>query len=356
MNKKTKYAMYGGAIIAIANGIYNAIKQSNQKSCDPNYQFSWAELFGAIFKGGVIGASGGFIIGAVTDYYNSKEKPINTDASLFLFVEGIRLDKTDPKFVRLDERADFLCQLLHKQFKNDLSEAPFRLGSTERGTALRENFDIDICLTFNADSFASTEEMYFTLEEVLRGYVGTGAITRIRRQTKTIGVFIDHNNEEYKIDVLPKKLTKSKNHKTSGYLYVNDESLFGRPTYTKTNVKALNTIKLTETQKKIIVVFKDWKKRNDIPISSHLLQCLVLDAYSCNRNAIPRSFSKKLVMVAEHIAKHIETATIRSIENTNNILTDISAADKTIIKNACKKIVEDYIYQPNSIIDSFGIN
>jgi hypothetical protein len=113
---------------------------------------------------------------------------------------------------------------------------------------------------------------------------------------------------------------------------------------------------MTETQKKIIVVFKDWKKRNDIPLSSHLLQCLVLDAYTRNRNAIPRSFSKKLVMVAEHIANHIETITIRSIENTNNILTDISSSEKSVIKNACKKIVDDYRYQPNSIIDTFAVN
>lgn len=353
MNKKTKYAIYGSAILAIANGVWNAIKQSNNIDKDPSIKFNWQSFLAALAKGAIAGGAGGYVIGAVEDYYNSKEKPIKTDILLFAAVNDVRLDRADKRFLKLNEKAAVLTQILKAEFKGKLSCEPFRLGSTEKGTALKNQFDIDICLSFKPRSFSSTEKMYETVEEVLENYVGTNSIKGFRRQKKSIGVFIEINGGQYKIDILPNKLSAVKGNKTSGYLYVNDNSLFGTPSYTKTNVKELNAVKLTETQKKIIVAFKDWKERNGVPLGSHLLQCLVLDAYKYNRGKIPKSFSKKLIMVSTYITDHIETITIRSIENTNNVVTNIPVSDKAEIRQACKRIVDDYAYQPNSIINHF---
>jgi len=55
-------------------------------------------------------------------------------------------------------------------------------------------------------------------------------------------------------------------------------------------------------------------------------------------------------MVLEYIQNNIEDITVSSIENTNNILTAISDSDKWNIAKRCGDIVEDYRYQPNSII------
>jgi hypothetical protein len=93
--------------------------------------------------------------------------------------------------------------------------------------------------------------------------------------------------------------------------------------------------------------------REDIPVSSHLLQYLIQDAYSYNRGRIPSSFTEKLIMVISYIASNIDRTYIDSIENSNNIVSDIPAADKAIIKTRCKEIVEDYNYQPNSILKHF---
>lgn len=51
-------------------------------------------------------------------------------------------------------------------------------------------------------------------------------------------------------------------------------------------------------------------------------------------------------MVFRHISENINTAFIRSIENSNNVLTDISAESKRLIAEACKKVVDEYEYQP----------
>jgi hypothetical protein len=139
-------------------------------------------------------------------------------------------------------------------------------------------------------------------------------------------------------------------------LFVNKKSFFiDNSTYTKTDVAALKISSLSETQKKIVIVLKHWKQVNNLPMSSHLLENLVLDAYAYNQSRIPKKFTKKVIMVLKHIAENLNISVIRSIENTNNILTNISEGSKKEIINACAKAIEEYEYQPNSIVDTFCI-
>lgn len=61
-------------------------------------------------------------------------------------------------------------------------------------------------------------------------------------------------------------------------------------------------------------------------------------------------------MVLDHISKKMDIAVIRSIENSNNVLTDISNSKKLEVVRACKKVIEEYEYQPNSLVDIFGVD
>ena len=81
-----------------------------------------------------------------------------------------------------------------------------------------------------------------------------------------------------------------------------------------------------------------------------LLQYLIIDAYEYNSGCIPRRLTDKVIMVFTHIRDNIESLQLSSIENTNNILTNISNETKAIIKNACKRVIDDFDYQPNSIV------
>lgn len=350
MNKKAKYAVNGAVWIGLANAALNAIRQISEMNNNSNKKFDWEELLGAAGKGALVGGTAGLAVGAIADYQNGHEKPIDTDAFLFAVMSGVKLDKSDNVYKRLDQKADKLIEILKLEIGDKLAGDPMRLGSTEKGTALADKFDIDICLPFKPNSFSSIGEMYTYLLELLERMIGKESIKRIRDQKKSIGVFLELHGVEYKIDIVPYKITKVKGNKTSGYLYVNDPL---NPSYTKTDIHTLKSFRLTETQKKIVLILKHWKTKNDLPLSSYLLENLVKDAYL--RNSVPRAFTKKIIMVLQHIADNLDVAVIRSVENTNNILTDISDSKKTEIINASKKAIEDYQYQPNSVQEIFKV-
>lgn len=350
MKKSGKYAINAGVIVALIALMANAIKQQSEMANAPDQKFDWARLLKAALKGAAIGSAFGFGVGAIMDYRNSKVKPLNTDAYLNDLADQIRLDKNSPQFRVLDLKAELLIDLLAKRFLSELISKPTRLGSTERGTALNRKFDIDIALKFKPRSFTSTESMYFDVLDFLESQVGEHSIVSVRDQRKSIGVIFDIGGNEERIDIVPCKITKGL---TSGYLFVNEQGILSNSySFTKTNIGILNKAKLSETQKKIVVILKDWKHRNNLPLKSYLLEQLVLDAYRCNIS-IPKSFTKKVVMVLKHISNNLDVAIIRGQENSNNILTDIPTEDKDKVIQACNRVIDDYIYQPNDILNSF---
>lgn len=357
MSKAKKYAITGAALLGVGNAMLNLVNQLNEMENNPGQVFSWKRLLMAAGKGALAGGAGGAIVGGIKDYHNALEKPVNTDPFLFSLISQLRLDKTDRKYLLLCEKAEILTSLLRKEFANELKGEPARLGSTERGTALKSKFDIDIGFSFKPKSFRSTEEMYEAVLDFLKSQIGSYSIVDVRDQKKSVGVVFSIQRHEYKIDVVPFKLSPSKGNKSSGYLFVNRKSFFtDNSSYTKTDIAALRSSSLSETQKKIVIVLKHWKQVNNLPMSSHLLENLVLDAYAYHRSGIPKKFTKKLIMVLKHIAENLDVAVIRSIENTNNILTNISGESKKEIIDACLKAIEDYEYQPNSIIDTFRVS
>lgn len=351
MKKSKKYAInvaVGGALIAF---IANAVKQQSEIAITPDQKFDWVRLMKSILKGAAIGGTFGFGLGSLVDHRNSKVKPLNTDAYLHDLANQIRLDKNSPQYKALDIKAEIVMDLLAKRFWSKLNSMPVRLGSTERGTALNHKFDIDIALKFKPDSFNSTESMYFEVLDFLERQVGQHSIVSVRDQKKSIGVLFDINGREQRIDIVPCKIAKGR--RTSGYLFVNEQGILSNSySYTKTDIKILTTVRLSETQKKIVVILKDWKHKNDLPLKSYLLERLVFDAYKCNLT-IPRSLTKKVIMVLTHISNNLDVAIIRGQENSNNILTNIPSEDKDRVIQACKQAVDDYSYQPNDILNSF---
>ncbi len=350
MRKAYKYCINGALICGFGNALLEIIKQSNN---GPDRLFNWPQFWTAMGKGAVVGGGVGLVTGAIVDYFNDKEKPIKTDPVLLLLANKVRLESNDPVYRILDEKARWITHLIISEFGSDLLGEPYRFGSSEKRTALKEKFDIDICIPGKSSAFSSTAVMYNDFFEFLKGLEGSNGIVRVRRQSKTIGIILLINGTEQKIDVLPNRITRRRGNHSSGYIYVNKSGLLSRSTYTKTNPRLLNDIRLSETQKRILVVLKDWKLRENIPISSHLLQYLILDGYSYNKCRIPNSFSEKLIMVLEYIANNIDSTYISSVENTNNIISNIPSHQKGIIRTACKEIVEDYEYQPNSILKHF---
>lgn len=183
------------------------------------------------------------------------------------------------------------------------------------------------------------------------------SIVNVREQKKSFGVFVNIFDEEYKIDIVPIKKTSMSRVNSSGYLFVNNNTIWNeKSSFTKTDIPMLQSINLNSIQKKIVIILKKWKAENELPLSSHLIENLVIDAYRYNRKRLPVGITKKVIMVLKYIADNLEITKIRSIENTNNVLTNISDQSKSLIIDACINAIEDYQYQPNSVDENFSLN
>lgn len=353
-NKSIKYGTNGMLIFGLSNAFINAVQQLSKIKDNSEVKFDWSELLLSGGKGAALGGIGGAIIGGIMDRHNSNQKPLNTNAILSTVVSNVRLDKNNPIYKKLTAKADFIIDELELKFKNSLGGKPLKIGSTEDGTSLSDSFDIDITVPFNTKSFKSTSDMYNSVYEYFDKYYSDKDFIKIREQKKSIGLIYFINGENYKIDIVPYKLSKSINNKTAGYLYVNNNSFFKKDSYTKTDIISLKSINLTPLQQKVLIALKNWKKEYSIPISSHLLKILIIDSFEFNKEQVPSGLTKKILMVIIYIEKNIMHRRITSVENTNNVLTDFSESDKIKIRRECKKILDDYEYQPNSILEYFG--
>lgn len=348
MNKKTKYGISGVVIGSIVGALIDAFRQYNKSQSDPTYKYDWKSTLGNAALGAAVGGSAGFAAGAFADLLNSQEKPVNTDVFLLSASQLLQLEKNSDEYLNLDAKVNELINYCRNEFKGQLSAAPKRIGSTEKGTALNYKYDVDIALAFKPGSFTSTAHMFETVNSTLEKLIGTNSVTRIREQGRSVGIFIQIRGKEYKIDVVPGKVTAKKGNKTSAYLYVNDPR---NPSYTKTDFHILSKTTLTTTQKRLVVLLKNWKHKNNLPLKGYLIENLVIDAYKYN--SVPRNITPKLIMILTHIRDKMDVAVIRSAENSNNVLTNIPESDKSIIINACSRVIKDYQYQPNSILDHF---
>jgi hypothetical protein len=353
MRKAKKYGITGLAIGAVFKGLENTLVQRRRMQQIPGTDFNWGELLVEAGKGTVVVGLVGAGIGAYRDYQNSLEKPLNTDAMLFGMLLKVKLNPENKDYSALRKKAKIIIQLLKQRFHGLLKDEPIFMGSTERGTAVRRKFDIDIGLLFHHDSFSSTADMYNAVYSYIHSLIGSYGVVEVREQKKSVGIICKLGGKELKIDIVPCKVTRGRGRDKSGYLSVYEDSLWGvRSTYTKTDIHLLNAQKLSPTQQNLVVLLKEWKHRKQVPLPSHLLENLVLDAYQYNRGRIPRKLTDKLVIVFDYVGENLNRIVIRSVENTNNILTDISDVDKSAIINACKAAVDDFNYQKNSIVDT----
>lgn len=317
-------------------------------------KFNWEQFALAFLKGGAVGGGGGFLIGAGKDYFNEDQAPLNTAAILHQSVADIRLQKNDHQFVSLQKKADWIKEVLRSEYAEKLKVDPFEFGSTQKNTALNDQFDIDICVMFNPRSFVSTEAASDDLYETFKKYEGIRGIEKVRRQSKSIGLLFTINGMPRRIDLLPLKASHQQKNNGAGYIHVRGNWLTPG-TRMKTDVLLQIGMSLSPVQQKLVLLVKKWKNDLQLPISSHLITYIVLDLYACNRGQMYGTLADKLIRLMEHIENYIETMRLTTIENSNNVLTDIAWEDKQQIRSACKKVLDDYAYQPNSLVKHFGV-
>lgn len=355
MNKKGQYALNGALIGLAAKLLINGIKQYQRMEENPEEKFDWGEFLLEGGKGTLIGGGIGFGVGAIADEINIHQEPINTDEYLNGFVSSIQINRNFKSYKARERKCNEIISFLEKEFSEELSATPFIWGSNAKGTAIDDNYDFDIFTRFRRNSF-SIEEMHNETYHLFNNDYTDKALNNVRKQEKSIGLIFNIYGEEVKIDIVPQRDRNDDPNDTSGNLYVKRKNWFSEPSYTKTDVGLQATEKLTPTHKKLIMILKKWKNDNGVPISSYMIQIFVLRAYMTNKHHIPKKLTDKLLMVVEFIYWNIDIARLVSIENTNNVVNDISDSDKATIKREMKRIMERVEYQPNSIQNIFSLD
>jgi len=352
MNKKTKYTINCAIAGAIILAIINAIRQLAKMDESPEQKFDWNQFMYEGGKGALIGGGIGLLAGAVVDEVYANQETINTDEYLGVFASSIAVNRNSRIFKAGEKKCEEIISFLEKEFKYELSTVPFQWGSHVKGTAIKGRSDFDIFARFNRDSF-SLENMYHTVYEVLNNKFKNNSLVEIVKQKKSIGLIFNFHGEKVKVDIVPMRDIDNDPNNTASNLYVNKKGLFPTPSFTKTNIALQASVRLTLSQKNIIMILKKWKEDNQLPMSSYMIQLLVIKAYERNKGNIPRKLTDKLLMVLRFIANNIAYIRLISIENSNNDVNNISDYDKNVIKNEAIKVIEEYEYHPNTIQSFF---
>lgn len=355
MDRKTKYAMNGAIGGTLIIGLLNVFKQFNRMEENPEIKFDWFELLKASGKGALMGGCSGFVVGAIIDEVNVNTKAINTDAYLKTFAFAVQTDRSSSLYKMSERKCEQIIKFLEKEFKAKLSDIPFQWGSNAKGTAIEGKSDFDIMVRFYRNSFMM-DEMYHSVLRVFEDNFKDNSLVEIVEQKKSIGLVFSLAGEKVRIDVVPMRAINDNPKSTASNLYVNNKGLFSKPTITKTDIPLQASVRLTPTQKKIIMVLKKWKADNNVPIDSYMIQLFVTKAYEKNRNNIPSKLTNKLLMVLEYIGESIHTIRLVSPENTNNVVSNIPISSKDLIRQKALEVVNEYHYHPNTMKTYFVLD
>jgi hypothetical protein len=353
MSKTVKYAKDGAIILGLGNVLLNAINQIAEIKHNKGQKFDWQALLIAGGKGALVGGTIGGGIGLITDINYTNSKPINAAAVLSIIAKDVTLDKSDPFYLWLNKKAIKIENFLREEFKHNVQEDIVRLGSTEDGTALNYKFDIDLGISFKKEVFASTRDMYESLYDSIERKFVDQSLVKVRRQKKSLGLIFEHKGEKLKIDVVPIKMSSPKG--TSGYMYLNNNSLFTSNSYKKTDISLLKSAQLTPHQKKVYMVLKNWKQKEGIRLSSHFLKTLVYKAFNDFGVTQSRDLAKSVVRVSDFISKTILELDFSSVENTNNKLSQFDEDTKWEIKKAFDGLIKEYDYHPNAFVSLLDV-
>ena len=352
MNRKAKYTIYGAIGGGLLNAFTNALNQMNKINEEPNKKFDWLELLKASGKGALIGGGGGFVVGAIVDEVNANTKAINTDAYLSSFAFAVQADKSSSLYKQSERKCEEIISFIKRVFKSELSDVPFQWSSNAKGTAIEGKSDFDIMVRFHRNSF-TIEEMYFTVLRAFEKKYNDNSLEEVIDQKKSIGLVFSLAGEKVRIDVVPMRDIDFNPRNTASNLYVNNKGLFSKSTITKTDIPLQASVRITPTQKQIIVMLKKWKADNNVPISSYMIQLFVTKAYEKNKNNIPSKLTNKLLMVLEYIGDNIHSIRLVSPENTNNVVSDIPQSNKDTIRKKALEVVKEFEYHPNTIQSYF---
>ena len=349
INKAKRYAGNGALIFGIGNGLINLLKQHNNRT--EAKVIDWWQCFIASLKGAAVGGAGGFIIGAVKDHRMSRILN-ETGGTVPKYLNHTLKHCYDAKDNTVRTKAEHIRRKLYQEYKYDLIGYPNFNGSSVKGTSIQGS-DIDIQLRFKKQGQTigqNFNDVLNFLEEKLHD----PELDSIRTQRHSVGIAFGINDEKHRIDVVPSRHSMNKNN--DDYIYVNNTSIFGEPTYKKINAnKQLKVFNFSNQEKMVIKLLKVLKKENDLNIKSIYIELLVKKAFE--HRPMPSNIELCLHKVLKYIADNIQRLRIIDPANTNNVISDtLTYEEKELISDYFSSMIDDLKKDKRNIIDYVTVN
>jgi hypothetical protein len=348
MKKNEKIVLVAIAISAGLGLLINGLNQRKKIINDPDKEFDFDEF---LKSGLLLGIGGGLsaIFFLFLQSLNDKKKIDKEDFNEVLYLKNVlssfQLDEVDKATIA---KGFEIRKALYDNFKDLLLGKPTYQGSIPQGTALSGLSDLDIRVGFKKTSFATLEEMYFTVLDYFENDFQDAQLIEVRQQKRSIGLIYNLLDAEVCIDVVPGRRTNFIKGGNEYNLFENANGLFDKPSRIKMNPhKQADLGRNAYSVSKITALLKVLNEKEELPMKSVLIKELTKYAFDWNKGRLPRRIDRQLLMVMGYIRDNIETKIVFAPDNKNLILSDLlSSTQKTGIADHLDFIIQDVEKNP----------
>ncbi len=322
MRRKNKYIARGAAIasgLTLVTDVYqqwHTKTENGEKLTFDNFDYRRAFKKTAIAAG--VGALAGY---AYYEYciYEEAKLPFDADGYLKKVLSQEQI-KNNPRFLNavLDQRTKIKEWAVNK-FGTKLAAFPQDAGSFAKRTAIATNYDLDMVLVFQRDSYYSLKEMYYDVYEAVQKAFGGKAV--IEKRTKAISITYLHEGDQISFDIVPGRMINKNTKDKNINLYVRPDWAWQRGGAFKTNHRLHKEITLNKPEaRQVIKLLKTYRDRNGYDLPSLVIEQYVVSAMSADNFGVYASLTENLLNSMDYIAKKIVQQQLPDIANTNNNL------------------------------------
>jgi len=344
--------MWGVGLTALADILIQLIEHNTKGEI-----FTWKSYNGRrTLKNAAIGGAVGGGIGYVVYEYKISEEakhPFNSDEYLKKVLTEEHLKANPKAFKAVIAYREEVKQWMLDRFRNKLVAFPQDTGSFIKRTALVSNYDLDIVLPFKRSSYASLEEMYYDVHEVIEKEFGSKAT--VTKQTKAIGLTFENNGDPIHFDVVPGREINDYLTEKELNLYVRPNLPWSRGSSFKTNVGIQKGITVNKPEARTVIkLLKAYRNRNGLSLPTLIVEQCVVAALSENNFGTHFSSTENLLNCMEFICRKMEQKSLVDIANSNNNLHNkLSDMDRSYISDQLQQDIKRIEENPRYIKEIF---
>ena len=304
----------------------------------------------------IVGGIGGW---GFYEYQKDKERllPFCPDHYLKDYLSCLSVENSPEllekgKILKEDIKDFLLCS-----YGDLLVVPPKDFGSIPKRTAIVTSFDFDILLAFQKKSFGNLKDMYHDVYDVIgneyskRGY-------QIRKQKRSLGLLIEDGEHEIQIDIVPGREVNDFKVDNNLTLYEHPSFFWQQDSYVKTNFNKKRKVTTNKpVERKMIMLFKDYKISSGFNLSSTAIQNLVLEAFQKNGNFYSSSLLENFKHSLDYISYELSyRKKVKDVANSNlNLISKLSTDEKKSIVNLMSDDLEKLEKDSNYIKEIFEI-